>query len=103
MVQEDDKNIIDLSKKLQKSVSGQKPPGPYISPTAPKIVRWVIKYSGGLVKNEKQASYLLLGFAVLMIIISIFLIFSKGVGPQTLEPAGPAIEEAGSPKDITPY
>ncbi len=41
----------------------------------PKIVQWVIKYSGGLIKDENQANYVLIGFVVLAIIVSMFLIF----------------------------
>ena len=44
----------------------------------PKIVQWVIKYSGGYIKDEKQASYILIGFVAVAIIISLFLIFSVG-------------------------
>ena len=42
----------------------------------PKIVRWVIKYSGGAVKDERQANYVLIGFVVLAIITSLFLFFN---------------------------
>lgn len=45
-----------------------------ISP--PKIVEWVIKYSGGAIKDERQANYVLIGFVAVAIIISLFLIFS---------------------------
>ena len=41
----------------------------------PKIVQWVIKYSGGAVKDERQANYVLIGFVVLAIIVSFFLFF----------------------------
>jgi len=44
----------------------------------PKIIQWVIKYSGGYVKDEKQASYVLQGFVALAIIVSLFLVFSGG-------------------------
>lgn len=44
----------------------------------PKIVQRVIKYSGGLVKTEKQANYVLIGFVAVAIIVSLFLIFSGG-------------------------
>ena len=71
-------------------------------PETPKIILWLIKYSRGLIQNEEQANYFLFGFVVLVIIISLVLVFSKGVGPNTLEPSGPAIEEAGSPADIAP-
>ncbi|MFH0803895.1 MAG: hypothetical protein V1877_02145, partial [Candidatus Tagabacteria bacterium] len=45
----------------------------YREPTTPKIIQWTMKCSGGLIKNEKQAQYALLGFVVVAIIISLFL------------------------------
>ena len=42
------------------------------------IPHLVIKYSGGYIKDEKQANYVLLGFIVLAIVISLFLIFNGG-------------------------
>lgn len=47
-------------------------------PETPKIVQWVMKYFGGFIKDEKQANYVLLGFVVVAIVISLFLIFSGG-------------------------
>jgi len=47
-------------------------------PETPKIIQWVIKYSGGYIKDEKQASYVLLGFVVLAIITSLFLVWGRG-------------------------
>jgi len=44
----------------------------------PKIVQWVIKYSGGAIKDEKQASYVLIGFVAAAIVVSLFLIFGGG-------------------------
>ncbi|OGZ46028.1 MAG: hypothetical protein A2756_04490 [Candidatus Ryanbacteria bacterium RIFCSPHIGHO2_01_FULL_48_27] len=41
----------------------------------PKLVQQVIKYSGGYVKDEKQASYVLIGFVITAIIVSLLLIF----------------------------
>lgn len=35
-----------------------------------KMIRFVIKYSGGLVKDERQASYVLLGVVVLFLVVS---------------------------------
>jgi len=46
--------------------------------STPKMVEWVIKYSGGYIKDEKQASYALLGFVVVVITISLFLVFGGG-------------------------
>ena len=57
---------------------------PYYRGT-PKVIQWVIKYSGGLVKDKKQAQYVLLGFVVLVIIVSLFLIFG-GSGEQNTPP-----------------
>ncbi|MCR4334278.1 MAG: hypothetical protein NUV47_00910 [Patescibacteria group bacterium] len=44
----------------------------------PKMVQWVIKYSGGIIKNENQANYVLIAFAVIAIVISLFLVFGWG-------------------------
>jgi len=60
----------------------------------PKIVEWVIKYSGGLVKDEKQASYVLIGFVVVAIIVSLFLIFGA-VSSSSPPPADQIINVAG--------
>ncbi len=38
-----------------------------------KLVDMITKYSGGLVKNEKQASYIVLAFVALIIAITIAL------------------------------
>lgn len=47
----------------------------YREPITPKIIQWTMKCSGGLIKNEKQAQYAILGFVALAIIISLFLFF----------------------------
>lgn len=41
------------------------------SPDSPKIIQWAMKYSGGLLKDEKQASYLLFGFAMAIVVFLI--------------------------------
>ena len=64
----------------------QRPSQSFQTPT-PKIVQWVIKYSGGTVKDERQANYVLIGFVMLAIVISLFLFFSGG-------------GSAGNPKDV---
>lgn len=108
MAQKNDKSGIDLSKKLEesapKSQSGQWSPGPYVSPTTPKIIRWLIKYSGGLIGNEKQAAYVILGFIVFVVIISLFLIFGRG-GESEREktftpPAEAPVEEVVPPAEF---
>ena len=44
---------------------------------SPKIVQLVIKYSGGSIKDEKQATYVLLVF-VIVLFIAMFLLFFGG-------------------------
>jgi len=50
----------------------------YFFPDTPKMVQWVIKHSGGLVKDERQANFVLMGIIALAIIISLVLIFGSG-------------------------
>lgn len=84
MDQNNDDRGIDLSHALDDSSSRIKfegeefqRPRSFQTPT-PKIVQWVIKYSGGYVKDEQQASYVLIGFVVLAIIIFLFVGFGGG-------------------------
>lgn len=44
----------------------------------PKIIDWVIKHSGGYVKDENQADYVLIGFVVLAIVIGFTFLFNSG-------------------------
>lgn len=46
--------------------------------SSPKVIQCIIKYSGGLIKNEKQAYHFLLVFIILSFIISISLFSSSG-------------------------
>jgi len=93
MDQEKEKNNngIDLSGPSNDSdvkFNKQRPQTPLYSPGTPKVIQWVIKYSGGLIEDEKQAQYIILGFVVLAIIISLFLFFSgagQGNIPQPWE------------------
>ena len=49
--------------------------GAMISPDAPKIIRWMVKYSGGIIKGEKEAVY-----AILISLILIFFLISFWIG-----------------------
>lgn len=60
-------------------------------PETPKVIQWTIKHSGGLVKDTKQASYVLIGFVVVAIIISLFFIFSGGSKIEITAPPGSKI------------
>ncbi|HAS85169.1 MAG TPA: hypothetical protein DCS23_03850 [Candidatus Yonathbacteria bacterium] len=50
------------------------------------LVRLIIKYSGGFVKDEKQANYVLIGFVVVAIIVSSILFFDGGDKTQFPNP-----------------
>lgn len=87
--QEKNNNGIDLSDSFNDSDTGVKfqdeewRPTQTFSPGTSKVIQWVIKYSGGLVKDEKQASYVLIGFVVVAIVIVLFLLFGGGGSPRT--------------------
>jgi predicted PurR-regulated permease PerM len=104
---QENNNVIDLSKPLNKSATKSQSEqefyeSTYVSPTAPKIIQWLIKHSGGLIKNEKQALYVLLEFIVFVVIISFFLIFSVTSENQKVKnftpPAEAPIEEVIAPE-----
>lgn len=54
-------------------------------PGTPKVIQWTIKYSGGLIKNKKQAAYFLLAFVVLALIFSFYLVSSGGRPPKHIK------------------
>lgn len=58
----------------------------------PKIVQWVMHHSGGVIKDEKQAQYVLLGFiAVAFVIMFIFLFSGGGSKAEFKAPPGQKI------------
>ena len=46
---------------------------------SPRMIQWIIKYSGGLIRNERQANYILLGFVAIVIVISLILLLRIGL------------------------
>ena len=52
----------------------------------PRMVRLVIKLSGGAIKEQKQAEYVLLGIAAVAIAISIYLFFGRGNQASSIPP-----------------
>jgi hypothetical protein len=50
------------------------------------LIQWVMRVSGGRIHDAKQANYVLLGFAVIMIVVSLFLFFGMGSGSQQFLP-----------------
>ncbi|MEF8847111.1 MAG: hypothetical protein V5A57_01625 [Candidatus Paceibacterota bacterium] len=64
-------------------------------PGTPILIRWVIKFSGGMIENERQADYLLIGFTILITIISLFLVFSIFKESPRQEPYRPDTKYGG--------
>jgi len=50
----------------------------YNETNTPTIIRLMMKFSGGLVKSERQAEYILLGFVLLMIIVAVIIFIVSG-------------------------
>ena len=59
----------------------------YRETNTPKIIKLVMKYSGGSIKEENQASYVLIGFVVVAIVISLYLFFGGKSTQQKIPPA----------------
>ncbi len=55
-----------------------------------KMVQRVIKWSGGAIKDKRQAEYILLVFAVIAMGISLYLFFAEGGGTQSTDPNLPS-------------
>jgi len=53
------------------------------------MIRGVMKYSGGLIKNEKQANFVLLSFVILATTVAFFLFFTIPGGDQEILPPPP--------------
>lgn len=69
-------DLSDALKNVIKDEKLQDPAMPYYTkPVTPKIIQWTIKFSGERIKDEKQATFALLGLVALLIIISLFLVF----------------------------
>jgi len=85
--EQNQKETIDLSDALHRQSGGLKT-GPSIfhgvCSGTPKIIQWMIAHSGSIIKNEKQASYVIFGFFILATVISI-LLFSSGGGSVKVE------------------
>jgi hypothetical protein len=44
----------------------------------PGVVKFVMKYSGGAITDERKAEYVVLGFVVVALALSLYLFFSAG-------------------------
>ena len=65
----------------------------YNETVEPKMVKAVIKLSGGSVKNQKQAEWILLGFVVVAIAVSLYLV----MGIVIVKPKPPVPSITGAP------
>ncbi|MBI3305776.1 hypothetical protein HYZ82_01425 [Candidatus Nomurabacteria bacterium] len=82
MAENANKNTNEDTTDLSGALKGSNDVGKFqsantIYPETPKIIGWVTKYSGGLIKDVKQANYVLIVFSVIAIIISLILFLSS--------------------------
>jgi len=68
-----------------------------------RMARFVMKYSGGSIKDEKQASYLLLMLVALSIIFSLYLIFVSNKTVIKRGGSGPSEKELREYRLIQPF
>jgi len=70
-------------------------PAPSFTEESPTIIQLVVKWSGGSI-SERQAEYVLFGFVILAIAVSLFLFFSGSRGPNIPLPSGGKIIYPGN-------
>ena len=68
-----------------------------------RMARFVMKYSGGSIKDEKQASYLLLMLVALSIIFSLYLIFVSNKTVIKRGGSGPSEKELREYRLLQPF
>ncbi len=50
-----------------------------------KLVEWVISHSGGMIKNDRHAEYVLLAFIGIIIVITVIIFTSDGPSTNDFE------------------
>ena len=63
----------------------------YKETVTPGMIKLVKKISGGTIKEDRQAEYILLGFVIIALAISLYLFFGKSITLQ--RPIQPSMEE----------
>jgi hypothetical protein len=64
----------------------------YNETSTPKMVQMVMKYSGGSIKEQKHAEYVLFVGVILIVIVSLWLFFSGGnIVPRPVIPIPPEL------------
>lgn len=69
----------------------------------PKMVSWVFKHSGGTLKTERQAAYVLLVLACFIGLSAVFLLIKGIRGPYTQSGPGLTTQELEEYKKIQPF
>jgi hypothetical protein len=80
------KQVEGVSFDTDKEVDSYKAIKIYNETATPKMVKAVIKYSKGAVKDQRQAEWILLSFVIIAVGISVYLIFFTGTKPPTITP-----------------
>ena len=85
-------NNTDIDQALKefeaKSVAEETPSISEVSKDSemPRMVRWIIKLSGGAIKDQRQAEYVLLGLVVLMFAVSFYFFLGTGNSRPAISP-----------------
>ncbi len=66
------------------------------------MARWVVDHTGGFIKNEQQANYILIGLVILLFSVSLLLMFSGGTEVKKGGP-GPSAQELEAYRKIQPF
>jgi hypothetical protein len=77
----------DNNSKVEFENDWSRPNNHYGQRNTSKMIALVIKYSGGIIKDEKQASYVVLIISILVIIVSLFILFKGENVPNIPRPA----------------
>jgi hypothetical protein len=64
----------------------------------PKLIHWVLRYSSGLIKTERQAAYVLLVIACIIGIVSCIIFLREGFGTY-VKRGGPGL----TPQELEQY
>jgi hypothetical protein len=67
-----------------------------------KMVKWLIKLSGGKIKSEAMANYILLTLAVVIFVVSLFVFYSQ-LAPRTVSPSRALINPMQQNATLAPH
>ena len=82
---------MDILGQYEKQSSGSSSQGPAWKPSQEigeggSLVQFVIRLSGGKIKDARQATYILFAFAGIMILASLLIFFGRGSGQENAFP-----------------